>query len=64
MLHSQAVINEDPNETMIKSLRAEIEELRRKLSSSGSTGTYWCTVSTLTADATDTAYIAESVEVL
>ncbi len=39
-IKNKAVVNEDPNETMIRNLREEIDDLRRKLSSAGSdTGT-------------------------
>ena len=39
-IRNKAVVNEDQNETMIRSLREEIDDLRRKLSSTGSdTGT-------------------------
>jgi len=36
-MRAQPVVNEDPNAKIIRALRAEIEELQRKLASSGTT---------------------------
>jgi len=37
VMRAQPVVNEDPNAKIIRALRAEIEELQRKLASSGTT---------------------------